>query len=114
MKRISTHVLDLARGKPAVRVPVRLERRGEAGVWVVIATSQTDADGRCLQLLPESGEFGPGVYRLIFDTGNYQAEQRVEALYPEVEITFRVHEGDAHFHLPLLLSPHGYTTYRGT
>jgi 5-hydroxyisourate hydrolase len=114
MKRVSTHVLDVARGKPAEHMPVKLERRGASGAWQVIAQSQTDADGRCAQLLPENMEFGPGVYRMIFDTASYQSAERVETLYPEIKITFQVREGDAHFHLPLLLSPHGYTTYRGT
>jgi 5-hydroxyisourate hydrolase len=114
MSRISTHVLDTAQGKPAKDVPVRLERREAAGEWRVLASSQTDKDGRCLQLLPESEALRAGTYRLAFDTSSYHLAQKTEGLYPVVEITFQVREGESHFHIPLLLSPHGYTTYRGS
>lgn len=114
MKRISTHVLDTALGKPASDVPVRLERRENAGEWARLSSSRTDKDGRCAQLLPEEGALRPGLYRLAFDTGSYHLSQNVEGLYPIVEITFHVREGESHFHIPLLLSPHGYATYRGS
>jgi 5-hydroxyisourate hydrolase len=114
MSRISTHVLDTAQGKPAKDVPVRLERREAAGEWRVLASSQTDKDGRCLQLLPESEALRAGTYRLAFDTSSYHLARKTEGLYPVVEITFQVREGESHFHIPLLLSPHGYTTYRGS
>jgi 5-hydroxyisourate hydrolase len=114
MKRISTHVLDVARGKPAQHVSVRLERQSASGEWSLIATSHTDADGRCPQLLADDTELTPGIYRMAFDTGSYQQSHNVDTLYPVVHITFRVREGDSHFHLPLLLSPYGYTTYRGS
>lgn len=114
MKRISTHVLDVAQGKPAKDVPVRLERREAAGEWARLNSSHTDNDGRCAQLLPEGEALPAGLYRLAFDTASYQRSQNVEGLYPVVEITFQVREGDTQFHIPLLLSPHGYTTYRGS
>jgi 5-hydroxyisourate hydrolase len=114
MSRISTHVLDLAHGKPAKEVPVRLERRELSGDWVRLTTSQTDADGRCAQLLPEDEILRAGLYRLVFDTGSYLHAQEAEGFYPVVEITFQVRDGDTSFHLPLLLSPYGYTTYRGS
>jgi len=114
MKRISTHVLDLTHGKPAKDVPVRLARRESAGEWVLLHSSRTDGDGRCVQLLPENEVLRAGLYRLAFDTASYHHTQNVEGLYPVVEITFQVREGDTHFHLPLLLSPNGYTTYRGS
>jgi 5-hydroxyisourate hydrolase len=114
MKRISTHVLDVALGKPAKDVPVWLERQESAGEWRVLASSQTDGDGRCAQLLPESESLRAGIYRLGFDTASYQVAQNIQGLYPVVEITFRVRDGESHFHIPLLLSPHGYTTYRGS
>ncbi len=113
MKRISTHVLDLVRGKPAIDVPVRLEKQDGTGDWLLLASALTDHEGRCPQLLAE-GELAAGVYRLTFDTGNYFALQKMAALYPVVEITFQVQAGESHFHIPLLLSPNGYTTYRGT
>jgi len=113
MNRVSTHVLDVAQGKPATSVPVRLERR-VASDWVVVSSSQTDGDGRCSQLLPEHDALRPGLYRLAFDTASYHLEQKHEGLYPVVEITFLVREGETEFHIPLLLSPYGYTTYRGS
>ena len=114
MTRISTHVLDTARGKPASDVPVRLERRENAGEWARLSSSRTDGDGRCAQLLPVDEPLRPGLYRLAFDAASYFLAQNVEGLYPIVEITFHVREGESHFHIPLLLSPHGYTTYRGS
>jgi 5-hydroxyisourate hydrolase len=114
MKRISTHVLDTTRGKPAAGVPVTLEKRAASGGWIAVGSAQTDQDGRCLQLLTNAGELQTGHYRLIFDTQNYYAAQKVEGLYPVVEIIFHVREGEEHFHIPLLLSPNGYTTYRGS
>jgi 5-hydroxyisourate hydrolase len=114
MKRLSTQVLDLAQGKPARQLPVRLERQDGPGVWSLIAATRTDEDGRCAQLLAEGTELIPGTYRLTFDTASYQQAQNVKSLYPVVEITFLVLEGESHFHLPLLLSAHGYTTYRGS
>ena len=113
VNRVSTHVLDIAQGKPAKAVPVRLERRAAAD-WVVLGSSVTDSNGRCSQLLPEGQELGPGLYRLAFDTASYHLEQKSEGLYPIVEITFQVREGESQFHIPLLLSPYGYTMYRGS
>lgn len=114
MNRISTHVLDVALGKPAKDVPVRLERLEAAGGWRLLGSSCTDADGRCAQLLPEEETLLAGTYRLIFDTSTYHLAQKVQGFYPVVEITFQVQDGESHFHVPLLLSPHGYTTYRGS
>lgn len=114
MKRISTHVLDIARGQPARDLAVRLERRDTAGNWVALGSARTDADGRCAQLLPSEDALRAGVYRLSFNTADYHHAQKVEGLYPIVEVTFQVHDGESQFHIPLLLSPHGYTTYRGS
>jgi 5-hydroxyisourate hydrolase len=114
MNRISTHVLDTARGAPAKGVPVRLERQESSGAWVRLASTQTDNDGRCQQLLPDSDNLQPGHYRLTLDTGSYYAGAAVAGLYPVVEITFEVRAGETHFHIPLLLSPNSYTTYRGS
>ena len=108
MSGISTHVLDLTLGKPAFNVPVRLERF-EFGSWVEIASRDTNADGRCDEVVP-ANDVTAGSYRLIFTTSKYQSA----SLYPEVIIYFTVSEGSYNFHLPLLLSQHGYTTYRGS
>src|SRR5262245_61537037 len=112
LKRISTHILDLGRGKPASDVPVRLERQ-EAGSWQPLNSARTDQDGRCGQLLAGS-ELAPGVYRLVFDTASYFGALKIAALYPVVEVTFQVRDGETQFHIPLLLSANGYTTYRGS
>jgi 5-hydroxyisourate hydrolase len=114
MNRISTHILDVALGKPAKDVPVRLERQESNGEWLVLSVLRTDSDGRCAQLLPENEVLRSGNYRLAFDTAGYHLAQNVQGLYPVVEITFHVREGESHFHILLLLSPHGYTTYRGS
>jgi 5-hydroxyisourate hydrolase len=114
MKRISTHILDLARGKPASAVPVRLEKQDSTGDWQLLTSECTDEDGRCLQLLREGEDLSAGVYRLIFDTASYFVSQKVPALYPVVIVAFQVQDGESHFHIPLLLSPNGYTTYRGS
>ena len=116
MKRISTHILDLALGKPASDVAVRLEKQEgqRPSGWRLLASQRTDQDGRCGQLLPAGEDLSAGSYRLAFDTASYYAAQKVDALYPVVEVTFRVKDGETQFHIPLLLTANGYTTYRGS
>lgn len=109
MSKISTHVLDAVLGKPATGVAVRLEARQD-GNWIGIGSGATDADGRCRDLAPEAAE---GVYRLSFDTGSYMANKGRDSIYPEIAITFHC-DGDANYHLPVLLSNNSYTTYRGS
>jgi 5-hydroxyisourate hydrolase len=111
--RISTHILDLSAGKPASGVPVQLEKEESAGNWRLLSSDQTDQDGRRAQLLKDD-RLAAGVYRLRFDTETYFAARGVATLYPFVEVTFQVREGESHIHIPLLLSANGYTTYRGT
>jgi len=113
MSRISTHILDLMRGRPANDIPVRLEQQLSSGDWRALGSTRTDQDGRCGQLLP-TDELPPGVYRLSFDTATYFEAQRLAGLYPVVEVTFQVRSGESQFHIPLLLSANGYTTYRGS
>jgi 5-hydroxyisourate hydrolase len=105
MTGISTHVLDAALGRPAAGVQIRLE--GPDGV---LATTITDSDGRSGELV--AAPVSPGTYRLIFGTAAYFAATDQQGFYPEVSITFTVEEG--HYHVPLLLSPFAYTTYRGS
>lgn len=118
MSAVTTHVLDTGRGCPASGVSVLLEQVAApleqlAGAsWEQLADAVTDADGRAGQLGPERVE--PGRYRLRFDTGSYFDDQGVDAFYPEVVITFAVAAADQHYHVPLLLSPFGYSTYRGS
>ena len=112
MTGITTHVLDVSRGRPAAGVPVVLERR-DGETWRAVGRDSTDADGRAKNL---SGgvTLAAGQYRLTFDTGAYFSAQGVATLYPSVIIVFEVAPDQTHYHVPLLLSPFGYTTYRGT
>ena len=113
--RISTHVLDTALGRPAAGIAVQLERAGLTGEWHLLAAGTTDADGRCANLLPQDAAPAlPGQYRVRFEIGNYHRAQSIQGLYPLVEIIVTVREEDSHLHVPLLLSPNGYTTYRGS
>jgi 5-hydroxyisourate hydrolase len=110
---VTTHVLDAARGAPAQGIPVRLERLGlPGGATETLAVGVTDSDGRIGALGPERLE--PGTYRLAFDTLTYFAAQGVECFYPEVVVTALLSDPNQHYHLPLLLSPYSYSTYRGT
>ncbi|HEX2202228.1 MAG TPA: hydroxyisourate hydrolase [Longimicrobium sp.] len=113
MSQITTHVLDTMRGLPAVGVAVLLERAGEAGLEPV-SRAVTDADGRVRDLVPEESPLAPGTYRLSFDTGAYFTATGGEGFFPEVSIVFILREGEGPYHVPLLLSPYGYTTYRGS
>ncbi|GAA2119443.1 hydroxyisourate hydrolase [Nocardioides bigeumensis] len=107
MASLSTHVLDTAAGRPAVGVHITLESDSGA----VIGEGATDADGRVSSIGPEP--LPTGDYRLRFDTGRWYEFQGVAAFYPEVVVTFRI-QADEHHHVPLLLSPYGYSTYRGS
>jgi 5-hydroxyisourate hydrolase len=113
MSAITTHILDLSRGRPAEGVAVSLEVQADTG-WRVLGRGETDADGRQRSLLPDDFKLAAGVYRLTFHTSDYFSAQGVESFYPEVTISFIVGEGAAHYHVPLLLSPFGYSTYRGS
>lgn len=101
---LSTHVLDTSRGEPVPGVPVTLERRDGTG-WVRIGQGTTDGDGRLRDWVP-AAEWRAGRYRLMFETAG--------EFFPEVSVIFEVGDPDRHHHVPLLLSPYGYTTYRGS
>jgi 5-hydroxyisourate hydrolase len=105
---LSTHVLDSTTGRPAVGVGVFLEQSDAAG-WRRVHLGATGEDGR-LQL----GETAPGIYRLTFEVGTWFKHRGAETFYPEVGVTFEVTSADEHYHVPLLLSPFGYATYRGS
>jgi 5-hydroxyisourate hydrolase len=109
---ITTHVLDLALGRPAAGVAVRLERHRDTG-WELVAQAPTDGDGR-VSAWPGAPDPTAGTYRLTFATGPYHAARRADAFHPEVTVVFRLGDRDARCHVPLLLSPYGYSTYRGT
>jgi len=114
MSAITLHVLDTARGRPASGVRVLLEQRANDGQWLSIGSGATDGDGRLRTLYPEGRPLLQGVYRLTFDTARYFESQATGAFYPEVVVVFETAPGETHYHVPLLLSPFGYSTYRGT
>ncbi|HUQ34430.1 MAG TPA: hydroxyisourate hydrolase [Pyrinomonadaceae bacterium] len=114
MSAITTHILDTSRGEPARNVPVHLETQGADGNWRTLGTGATDSDGRLRDLLPDDFSLQPGLYRLIFDTAAYFETQSLRSFYPHVVVVFTVHDAGQHYHVPLLLSPFGYSTYRGS
>lgn len=113
MSGITTHVLDTARGRPASGVPVTLEAKGEDG-WRLLGRGATDADGRLRNLAPADFVLTEGEYRLTFDAGAYFGAIGSSGFYTEVVVSFVVRDAAVHYHVPLLLSPYGYTTYRGS
>jgi 5-hydroxyisourate hydrolase len=107
MITVSTHVLDLVRGGPANGVPILLERR--EGDWTEVRRGSTDADGRLKDLVPDGRA---GTYRITFDTAAWFAATGTKGFYPYVQVVFGAEQG--HYHVPLLLGPYGYSTYRGS
>ena len=106
---LSTHVLDATAGRPAEGVAVRLEQQVD-GEWRTTAEAHTNADGRIAAL----GDPGAGTHRIVFDTGGYFAAAGIATFYPEVTVTFTILDPGAHHHVPLLLSPFAFSTYRGS
>jgi 5-hydroxyisourate hydrolase len=115
---ITTHVLDTSIGRPAVGVRVTLERGGRASDWQLVGYGETDPDGRVRTLTLEEAPLDSGLYRLVFDTRRYFEARKVRAFYPSVIVMFEVADEPSsrqeHYHVPLLLSPFGYSTYRGS
>ena len=111
MSGISTHVLDTALGVPARGVSVSLERRTADG-WTLLRSGVTDQSGRIPQLLPDGMPLSGGIYRLVFRVREYFGSRT--CFYPEILIEFEITDTSSHYHVPLLLSPYGYTTYRGS
>ncbi len=109
---ITTHVLDLASGKPGRGIAIELER-ADHKVWHLVGGGVTDDDGRLRTLTPP-GPVPEGHYRIRFQVAPYFAARQVEAFFPTVEIQFVVADGSQHYHVPLLLSPFGFSTYRGS
>ena len=109
MSTLSTHVLDTALGRPAEGIRVTLERAGE-----VVGSGVTDADGRVRDLHKKAASLGQGSYRLTFYVGEYFSKAGRESFFPEIVVDYRISDGAEHYHLPLLLSPFGYSTYRGS
>ena len=111
---ITTHVLDTANGRPATGVAVSLERQLPGGDWQTLGSGSTDSDGRIGSLLADEAQVTPGTYRLNFDAGAYFAAQGTSTLYGIIPIVFVIEKPQAHLHIPLLLSPFQYSTYRGS
>ena len=109
---ITTHVLDTAAGRPAAGIDVRLSSLDASGGWRDIGSGTTNGDGRVGDLLADTLE--PGEYRLRFETGAYFNRLGVAAFYPHVDVTFSVADPTQHYHVPILLNPFGYSTYRGS
>jgi 5-hydroxyisourate hydrolase len=115
VSRITTHVLDVSSGRPAEGMPVVLERADPNGAgWELVGRGTTDADGRQRALAPDGRRLAGGRYRLTFDTGAYFTRTGRQAFFPEVSVVFAIDDGEEHQHVPLLLSPYGYSTYRGS
>jgi 5-hydroxyisourate hydrolase/2-oxo-4-hydroxy-4-carboxy-5-ureidoimidazoline decarboxylase len=112
MSQVTTHVLDTSTGKPGKNIAVQLIQN-KSNEWKSIAQGITNNDGRIPDLLPEGKNLSAGNYKIVFETGNYYATQNIKSFYPAVEILFTIFD-DSHYHVPLLISPFGYSTYRGS
>jgi 5-hydroxyisourate hydrolase len=113
MSQVTTHVLDVSLGRPAANVPLILEAEAAQGAWAEVGRGSTDKDGRWKDSAAAQ-QLRAGIYRLIFDTRSYFAGHKIEGLYPQVIIVFEVRDTQERYHIPLLLSPYGYSTYRGS
>ena len=114
MSPITTHVLDTAIGRPAQGIEIILDQKGTGESWTELGRGATNADGRLPSLLPDATVLAAGIYRLRFLTDPYYANCGVRGFYPEVAVMFRIETNGGHYHVPLLLSPFGYSTYRGS
>jgi 5-hydroxyisourate hydrolase len=110
---ITTHVLDTMRGRPAEGIRVSVEKK-IGGAWMKLASGKTNADGRIADLLPANFALSTGTYRMRFETAAYFKRINTRAFYPSVDVTFEIKDVTSHYHIPLLLSPFGYSTYRGS
>jgi|SRR5215471_20875541 len=110
---VSTHVLDTSIGRPASAVTVALQAQ-QTGAWIDISRDATNADGRAAALVPVGRALPAGNYRLIFRVGEYFARRGLESFYGDISVEFVVRDAASHYHVPLLVSPYGYSTYRGT
>ena len=111
---ITTHVLDTANGNPAKGVPVTLSIRDGDGEWKELTRGVTNDDGRITDWLPEGERAQVGVYKATFRVGSYYKSYGDKPFYSEIPVIFHLHDPASHYHVPLLLSPYGYTTYRGS
>jgi len=113
MSQITTHVLDTTQGKPAAGVIIVLEELTKENIWIKKGQGETNSDGRLPNLLSNDVQLISGTYRLVFDTAAYFKRLNIQSFYPSVSICFEVTD-QTHYHVPLLLNPYGYSTYRGS
>ncbi len=113
MSQITTHVLDTSKGHPAMGIKIELQQEHEENRWETIASGTTNADGRIPDFLMSSVQLKLGSYRMLFKTRAYFENQGIKAFYPHVVVVFELRD-NTHHHIPLLLSPFGYSTYRGS
>jgi 5-hydroxyisourate hydrolase len=113
MSQITTHILDIARGAPARQVEISLSHR-ENGRWTVIGQGNTNDDGRIADLLASDITLPAGTYQMHFDTAGYFSAVGDPVFYPWVDVVFNITDDGHHYHIPLLLSPYGHSTYRGS
>ena len=109
---ISVHVLNLQTGVPTAGVSVELDQNLN-GKWITLATGITDASGRISALYPAGKQAEQGTYKVVFKTGDYYASVKQKTFFPEIPVVFTLDNTSQHYHIPLLLSPYGYSTYRG-
>ncbi|WP_313373842.1 hydroxyisourate hydrolase [Chishuiella sp.] len=109
--QLSSHILDLSTGNPAKNVSVTLQKMNKDKLWKIISTNNTDENGRINNLLPSQNN-NEGIYKLVFDTHPYFENKNIDSFYPFVEVVFTI-KGQEHFHVPITISPFGYSTYRG-
>jgi 5-hydroxyisourate hydrolase len=112
MSGITSHVLDTSRGQPAVDLKIELHQKSGEG-WKFVGGGLTDTNGRCNALM-SNAPFVAGTYRLMFHAGAYYKSQKLETFYTEIPVIFEVRDANGHYHVPLLISPFGYSTYRGS
>ena len=112
---LSVHVLNLQTGQPSPGIRVDLERRADGGAWQSLGSGVTDAQGRIRALVPAAAlaQWSAGEYRVVFRTGEFYARQQQSSFFPEIPVVIRVDSAQQHYHVPLLLSPYGFSTYRG-
>lgn len=111
--QLSSHILDISTGAPAQNVEIQLMKQLSSGSWMIVDTKSTSSEGRVNEFLPNDGRSNhEGTYKLVFKTTPYFREQGIDPFFPYIEVNFNL-EGDQHYHVPITLSPYGYSTYRG-
>jgi 5-hydroxyisourate hydrolase len=113
MSAITTHVLDTSLGRPGAGIRVELHRKSSDDAWKLVGQGRTDASGRCGDLMGNEKP-NPGTYRLLFHAAEYFHAQNAKTFYSEIPVIFEVGDSGQHYHVPLLISPFGYSTYRGS